>query len=75
VFELDMECVVENGTAKNIKNEHYKIGGKTGTAQKIKDCAYTKTYYTSFVGYFPAKKPKYSCVSILPYLSNAYGSV
>ncbi|MBY0426129.1 MAG: PASTA domain-containing protein, partial [Cytophagales bacterium] len=60
-----LEGVVENGTAKNIKNEHYKIGGKTGTAQKIKDGAYTKTYYTSFVGYFPAKRPKYSCIVVI----------
>jgi len=63
--KLMLEGVVENGTAKNIKNEHYKIGGKTGTAQKIKDGAYTKTYYTSFVGYFPANKPKYSCIVVI----------
>lgn len=57
--------VVEHGTAKNIKNEHYKIGGKTGTAQKLVNQVYTKSYYTSFVGFFPAEKPKYSCIVII----------
>jgi cell division protein FtsI (penicillin-binding protein 3) len=53
--------VVERGTAKNIKNDNYKIAGKTGTAQKIYNRAYRKgRYYTSFIGYFPANSPKYT---------------
>lgn len=54
--------VVRYGTARNIRNDDYEIAGKTGTAQKIKDGKYTKTYYTSFAGFFPAHKPKYSCI-------------
>ncbi|MCS6822923.1 MAG: transpeptidase family protein [Cytophagaceae bacterium] len=57
-----LEGVVERGTAKNINNAIYKIAGKTGTAQIIKNGSYTKSYYTSFVGYFPANRPKYSCI-------------
>ena len=60
-----MEEVVETGTAKNIRTANYRIAGKTGTAQLIKDKTYTKTYYTSFCGFFPADKPKYSCIVVI----------
>jgi cell division protein FtsI (penicillin-binding protein 3) len=60
-----LEGVVEHGTAKNINNAIYKIAGKTGTARKIKNGEYVKEYYTSFAGYFPADKPKYSCIVII----------
>ena len=61
-----MEGVVENGTATNIKSDLYKIAGKTGTAQKLVKGIYTPgKYYTSFAGYFPADKPKYSCIVII----------
>ncbi len=60
-----LEGVVENGTAKNIKHADYKIAGKTGTAQKLKDGRYVKQYYTSFAGYFPAENPKYSCIVVI----------
>lgn len=60
-----MQEVVESGTAKNIKNTNYKIAGKTGTAQIIKKGFYTKNYYTSFCGFFPADKPKYSCIVVI----------
>lgn len=60
-----LEQVVEEGTANNIKNDFYKIAGKTGTAQKLKDGRYTRKYYTSFVGYFPADAPKYSCIVVI----------
>jgi len=60
-----LEAVVEEGTAQNIKNTNYKIAGKTGTAQKIKNGVYTKNYYTSFCGYFPADRPKYSCIVVI----------
>ncbi len=73
---LLLENVVEEGTASNIRNPHYKIAGKTGTAKKIKDGRYTNTYYTSFAGYFPAHRPKYSCIVIIdnPKGYNQYGS-
>lgn len=71
-----LEGVVENGTASNIKNSYYKIAGKTGTAQKIVNGRYIKKYNTSFVGYFPAKNPRYSCIIIIdkPKGFRQYGS-
>jgi cell division protein FtsI (penicillin-binding protein 3) len=60
-----LEGVVTSGTAKNIANTDYKIAGKTGTAQKLINGAYTKKYYTSFVGYFPADRPKYSMIIVI----------
>lgn len=68
--------VVERGTAKNISGSSYKIAGKTGTAQKLVNGRYTKNYCTSFVGYFPANNPKYSCIVVIdnPKGFKRYGS-
>jgi cell division protein FtsI (penicillin-binding protein 3) len=60
-----LEGVVENGTAKNISGTHYKIAGKTGTAQKIVNGRYVNRYYTSFAGFFPSDQPKYSCIVVI----------
>jgi cell division protein FtsI (penicillin-binding protein 3) len=60
-----LEGVVLRGTARNIQNNNYKIAGKTGTAQKIVNGKYTETYYTSFAGYFPADRPKYSMIIVI----------
>jgi len=56
---------VENGTAANIYTDHYSIAGKTGTAVTLKNGKYKKEYYTSFVGYFPAEAPIYSCIVVI----------
>src|SRR5690606_7348369 len=60
-----LEGVVVRGTARNIRNDNYSIAGKTGTAQKIINGRYTETYYTSFAGYFPADRPKYSMIVVI----------
>jgi len=61
-----LEGVVENGTAGSIRSKHYKIAGKTGTAQRLVNGQYVRgRYYTSFAGYFPADKPKYSCIVVI----------
>jgi cell division protein FtsI (penicillin-binding protein 3) len=61
-----LEGVVERGTATNIRGTVYKIAGKTGTARKLDNGKYsTQRYYTSFAGYFPAHKPKYSCIVVI----------
>jgi len=77
-----LEGVVENGTATNIKNPRYKIAGKTGTAQIAKGRMGYKSggrisYQASFVGYFPAENPKYSCIVVVNSPSNSvyYGNV
>ncbi len=61
-----LEGVVENGTAKALKNSPYPIAGKTGTAQISNKKGYNKrNYQASFVGYFPADNPKYSCIVVV----------
>lgn len=60
-----LEGVVENGTATNLKNSHYKIAGKTGTAQVFENGRYTNRWITSFVGYFPAHAPKYTAIVLI----------
>jgi cell division protein FtsI (penicillin-binding protein 3) len=71
-----MEGVVMEGTARGIKPKDYTIAGKTGTAWKFKNGQYTKTYSTSFCGYFPADKPKYSCIVVVdsPRNGRIYGA-
>ena len=71
-----MEGVVSQGTARGIRPKDYTIAGKTGTAWKFKNGQYTKTYSTSFVGYFPADKPKYSCIVVVdsPRNGRIYGA-
>lgn len=71
-----MEGVVKNGTARNINFGECTAAGKTGTAQKRVNGAYQKgLYYTSFIGYFPAAKPRYSCLVVIdePLGQNVYG--
>ncbi len=60
-----LEGVVERGTASNIKNDIYKIAGKTGTAKVNENGVYVSKYNASFAGYFPASKPKYSCIVVI----------
>jgi cell division protein FtsI (penicillin-binding protein 3) len=64
-LKVMLEGVVQDGTAQNIKNSHYKIAGKTGTAQILENGKYTKKYITSFVGYFPAHAPKYTAMVLI----------
>jgi cell division protein FtsI (penicillin-binding protein 3) len=54
----------EGGTAYNIKSDIFKIAGKTGTCQIDYDTENVQ-YVSTFVGYFPADKPKYSCIVVI----------
>lgn len=56
-----MRLVVEEGYAKKANVEGYDVGGKTGTAEKIKNGKYIKKNcnFTFFVGAFPISNPKY----------------
>lgn len=60
-----MEGVVQNGTGKKLKDTPFLIAGKTGTARAVENGAYTRLYNTSFAGYFPADKPKYTCLVVI----------
>jgi cell division protein FtsI (penicillin-binding protein 3) len=68
--KIMLEGVVENGTAKNLSNENFRIAGKTGTVQIANEkygyrVGSKISYQASFVGYFPAEKPKYSCIVVV----------
>ncbi|WP_185871869.1 penicillin-binding protein [Blattabacterium cuenoti] len=61
-----LEGVVKNGTAKKYYNPEYPYAGKTGTTQlNYWMKGRPLTYNSSFVGYFPAKNPKYSCIVVI----------
>ncbi len=71
-----LEGVVERGSAASLNKSPYKIAGKTGTAQ-IANPKYGydklhRSYQASFVGYFPADKPKYSCIVVVYAPSNNF---
>jgi cell division protein FtsI (penicillin-binding protein 3) len=63
-----LEGVVENGTGKKLKSSNFKIAGKTGTVKLSngnKGYSENSKYQASFCGYFPADKPKYSCIVVI----------
>ena len=62
-----LKGVVQNGTAKSMSKLGFSVAGKTGTAQISQGSAgYNKKNYTAtFVGYFPADNPKYSCIIVI----------
>ncbi|MDI1257182.1 MAG: penicillin-binding protein [Flavobacterium sp.] len=58
--------VVKRGTGKKLYSKDFSMAGKTGTAQVDYNKGEGKLYYaSSFVGYFPADNPKYSCIVII----------
>lgn len=71
-----LEGVVTEGSGKQIVyNPLYKIAGKTGTAQVADaNLGYkaNKQYQASFVGYFPADRPKYSMIVVINDPKGAY---
>ena len=55
-----MEAVVIKGTGKGAQIKGYRIGGKTGTAQKPGVKGYdNRKYFSSFIAFFPVDNPKY----------------
>jgi cell division protein FtsI (penicillin-binding protein 3) len=62
-----LENVVKRGTASKLYSKDFSMAGKTGTAQANygTNGGADKHYISSFVGYFPADVPKYSCIVIV----------
>jgi len=56
-----LESVVANGSGRNAYIENYRVGGKTGTAQKVgSNGQYMQgNYVLSFIGFMPSDKPEY----------------
>jgi len=67
--------VVKKGTASKLYSKDFSMAGKTGTAQVNygKRDGTSMYYASSFVGYFPADKPKYSCIVVVHKPSTAKG--
>lgn len=74
-----MEAVVTEGTAKDVfKDTPFPVAGKTGTAHVAGGNIhyYDGVYQASFVGYFPADKPEYTCIVLIktkPHAAMHYG--
>jgi cell division protein FtsI (penicillin-binding protein 3) len=62
-----LENVVKKGTGAKLYSKDFSMAGKTGTAQVnyAKSGGAEKYYASSFVGYFPADHPKYSCIVVV----------
>jgi cell division protein FtsI (penicillin-binding protein 3) len=59
--------VVKKGTGSKLYSKDFSMAGKTGTAQANygKNGGSEKHYISSFVGFFPAENPKYSCIVVV----------
>lgn len=80
VLQDFLRGVVQEGTAKDaFKGTPYSVAGKTGTALMANGThGYgDKIYQSTFVGYFPADHPRYSCIVVVrnkAHASNYYGA-
>ncbi len=78
-LSLMLEKVVSEGTGKNAYIMGYRIGGKTGTSEKL-DKVYAEgekeDYIMSFLGFAPADDPQVACIVIIdePRAGEIYGS-
>lgn len=76
ILQNCLEGVMIRGTGKQLKSSLFTIAGKTGTAQLNGESGYRdqkiRSYQASFVGYFPAKKPIYSCIVVIAKPQKAY---
>ena len=75
-----LKGVVKKGTGSKLYSKDFSMAGKTGTAQANygKNGGNEKHYISSFVGFFPADSPKYSCIVVVhkpnTSLNNYYGA-
>lgn len=61
-----LEGVVQDGSGKHCYIPGYRVGGKTGTAQKYENGHIASgKYISSFVGFFPSHKPEYIALIII----------
>jgi cell division protein FtsI (penicillin-binding protein 3) len=72
-----LKGVMTDGTGKDLKSMEFKIAGKTGTAKLASKTGYSSEeklseYQASFVGYFPADDPIYSCIVVISKPKVAY---
>ncbi|MES2747093.1 MAG: penicillin-binding protein [Bacteroidota bacterium] len=79
-LKVILQNVVKRGTASKLYSKDFSMAGKTGTAAADygKDGGVNKYYISSFVGFFPAENPKYSCIVVVhkpnTSMNNYYGA-
>ena len=66
IMQTVLRHVVSQGLGKRAGSPTFQVAGKTGTAQ-VSDDKYNyhtglRCHWLSFCGYFPADKPRYSCI-------------
>ena len=69
-MSLIMEAVVDEGGGATAKVPGYRIGGKTGTANKAKGGGYSEETFSSFIGMAPMDDPQ---IAILMIVDNPKG--
>jgi len=72
-----LQQVMIDGTGKNIRVKGYSCAGKTGTAQKFVDGAYSHTQFvSSFIGFLPAEDPAFVALVMVdaPQTKKYYGA-
>lgn len=68
-----LEGVVKEGSGKKAYIQGYRVGGKTGTAQKYENGAIASgKYVSSFVGFFPANAPEYLALIVVDEPQGSY---
>ncbi|MCL1805031.1 MAG: penicillin-binding transpeptidase domain-containing protein [Clostridiales bacterium] len=68
-----LETVVSSGTGKTAYIDGYRVGGKTGTAQKVvPGVGYSKSeFIVSFLGVAPVNDPQVVCLVVVDYPKGA----
>jgi cell division protein FtsI/penicillin-binding protein 2 len=69
MVEALMTVTEKGGTGTRGAVPGFEVAGKTGTAQKLEGGHYVQKYYSSFVGFFPARQPE---ICILISLDNPH---
>ncbi|MBR1891473.1 MAG: hypothetical protein IJ811_03145 [Clostridia bacterium] len=71
-----LERVVAEGSGNKAYIEGYRVGGKTGTAQKYENGVIAQgKYVMSFIGFFPANEPEYLALCVVDEpVGGSYGS-
>ncbi len=72
-IKVVLENVVKRGTGSKLYSKDFSMAGKTGTAQMGYADKANLYYASSFVGYFPADNPKYSCIVVVHKPSKSKG--
>jgi cell division protein FtsI (penicillin-binding protein 3) len=73
-----LEQVVKDGTAPAAAVEGYRVAGKTGTAEKVRDDGrgyQAGAYLATFAGFLPASAPRLSAIVVLDEPTPIYGGL